>query len=197
LHRHAILRAVTDATKGTGERVEPSLGAAAMDPFASLRTSIVEPDQRGTPAPVDPVTTPSVAQLLSYREEIARLQAVATANDALRRVFDRLPIGVVWATAVRDDAGTIVDYDICYANALAREVLGRPTDEIIGRRCTALHPSPEGDAWRELTGRVVETGEPFHAERYPVELRGSTQDFAVDVVAYDDGYISWYQPVDR
>jgi PAS domain-containing protein len=140
------------------------------------------------------VGSSSRAQLDIYTQVVARLEATEEAHAALRTVFDHLPIGVVWARAIRDAGGAIADFEMRYANGLAAEVLGRPGEDVGGRRCTELHPGPEGEPWRALTTQVVSARAPFHAERYPVALRGAARDLTVGVVPYEDGYLAWYYP---
>jgi PAS domain-containing protein len=137
----------------------------------------------------------SAAQLRIYTQAVARDEAADEARRALRTVFDHVPVGIVWAKAIRDAAGGIVDFELLYTNALAAAVLGAPADDLTGRRCSAVHPGAEGDAWRALTARVVADAVPFQADRYRVEVHGTTQDVSVGVVPYDDGYIAWCLPL--
>ncbi|MEZ5234374.1 MAG: SpoIIE family protein phosphatase [Acidimicrobiales bacterium] len=136
-------------------------------------------------------TAASVAALALSRIELNE----AVLRDRFRAALDAMIDDVAIGRAVRDDAGAIEDFELEFVNRASLDGASRTADELIGRRVCELYP-----AWRE-TGmfdrfaRVVETGEPWVAERLPYhdELPdGTVIDGAwnLHVVKLGDGYLA-------
>jgi diguanylate cyclase (GGDEF)-like protein/PAS domain S-box-containing protein len=105
----------------------------------------------------------------------------ASALDALG------PLAVT--AAVRDDAGTIVDFRYVLVNPAFCEAVREPADVLLGARLLELFPSHRDLGLFDEFVRVVETGEPYQAELPWFEERDIKAFFEVRVVAHGDGYL--------
>lgn len=116
-----------------------------------------------------------VVLLVHYRN---RADAKARASEERFRAAQDLSLDAFTILeAVRDPAGTIVDFQWKYANAAAGAILKHPPERLIGRRLLELLPANKASGLFDAYARVVETGEP-----HDLELR------------YDaDGIDGWYR----
>lgn len=141
-----------------------------------------------------------------------RLQAETEASRRterrLRGALDAMLDNVAITRGVRDDSGSIVGFEVEYANHRAAATAGRPAEELVGARLHDLHA-----AWRDpdILERVVEvvaTGEPFVAERLPYADpdaggegggdgggEGGPGFWDVQVARLDEGFIAAYRDV--
>lgn len=117
------------------------------------------------------------------------------ADDRFRAVLDAMFDEVAIGVAVRDDDGTIVDFEMVYLNAATLDGAGRSAEDLIGRRVCESFPGWAESGLLERYARVVETGVPYVAERLAYE--GTTPDGAVidgywsmSVAKFGDGYIT-------
>jgi hypothetical protein len=118
----------------------------------------------------------------------------ASTAERVRRILDAMLCAVVVTTAIRDEAGQIVDFRIDYANQAARDVYGAPFALRVGERLIEHYTE---FSRRELFGalvRVVETGEPHLIESYSVTgVSAEPIRMSVQFSKLDDGYICSYQ----
>jgi PAS domain-containing protein len=74
-------------------------------------------------------------------------------------MLDADPQGWALARSVRDGGG-IVDFVLVYVNDAGCRWVGRPRDELVGRRYRELWPETVHDGTLPLYRSVVETGQP-------------------------------------
>jgi PAS domain-containing protein len=127
----------------------------------------------------------------------AALGAAATVETAsaaqFRRALDAMLTDVAIGRAVRDHEGTIVDFEIVFANAASSDGIGRRADELVSRRLTELYPGMEtSPLWLrliEVTDRRVPFADP--AFSYIDEVDGRTLDgwWQINAVPFEDGYL--------
>ena len=104
-----------------------------------------------------------------------------SALEALDEAFFRM-------SAKRDATGRIVDFTYEYCNRAALELLGRPPEEVLGRRLLELFPSHLTNGLFDAYARVTETGEPLRYE-FTFDEGGVAGEFEVVVSRVGDGYV--------
>ena len=137
-----------------------------------------------------------------------RLQAETAASREterrLRGALDAMLDNVAITRGVRDGAGSIVDFEVEYANHRAAAAAGRPASELVGSPLHDLHAAWRSPDILERLVEVVATGEPFVAERLPyaepTAVDGDDGEPAsgfwdVQVARLDDGFIAAYRDV--
>src|SRR4051794_11403683 len=90
--------------------------------------------------------------------------------------------------ALRDGADRIVDFEYQYCNQAALTLLGRRSDEMLGRRLLELFPSHQTNGLFDAYVQVTETGEPLRYE-FAFDERGVSGEFEVVVSRAGDGYV--------
>jgi PAS domain S-box-containing protein len=118
-----------------------------------------------------------------------------TERDRFRTAMDAMIDQVILARSVRDVNGTIVDFEVEFANATALETTGRQPRELVGRRVSELYPRWQSSGMLDQFARVVESGEPWVVDRLHYqdqaadgrEVRGY---WNLQVVKVGDGYIA-------
>jgi serine phosphatase RsbU (regulator of sigma subunit) len=85
----------------------------------------------------------------------------------MRQVLDAMPGQHTALLPVRDEAGTVVDFELAAATATAVDLSGRTSDEIIGRPISELYPmvagTPVWQAWLD----AVADGQPREVGPFP------------------------------
>ena len=120
---------------------------------------------------------------------------VRSAGERFRSALDAMLDQVVIARSVRDGSGEIVDFEIEFMNQAAFDVARRSPGEMLGQRVCDLYPSWRTSGMFDTYKRVVDTGEPFVAERMAYEdARDDGKVVAgcwdLQIVRLDDGYIA-------
>ena len=106
--------------------------------------------------------------------------------------LDELPEATVVISAVRDDAGTVVDFVFDYANRVAGRVARVPSvDELVGRRVLETLPAFPRELF-ESFAEVVETGVTL---RTRIALGPRKTCFAVSASRLRDGLLVVYENV--
>jgi PAS domain S-box-containing protein len=136
-------------------------------------------------------TVASVAELALSRVQLS----LAAQEDRFRGALDAMLDNVSIVGAVRDDDGTIVDFELEFVNRATLERAGRSSEEMVGRRVSELYPNWRASGVADLLTRVVETGEPLVRERlaYHDELpdgRVINGWRSVRAARFGDGYIA-------
>ena len=90
-------------------------------------------------------------------------------DERFRRALDSILDLVVVERAIRDEGGTVIDFEIVWMNNAPVDVAGRPRDELIGRRISELYPVLAGGELIAGYRQVVETGEPLVVPVLPYE----------------------------
>jgi len=100
----------------------------------------------------------------------AHEQPTALAGSALvHDAVDRLPDALLLWRVARDDAGAALEFTAAYVNDAACELLGRDSDDVVGRRLDELFPNALAGAIKQRFLDVVRTGVPFEEEVRTVE----------------------------
>ncbi|WP_052213727.1 PAS domain S-box protein [Belnapia sp. F-4-1] len=114
--------------------------------------------------------TGNVAGILNTAiETTGRVLAEAARRESETRwrdVFDHMGEGFEIIEVIRAPDGRTVDFRYVDINAAWERHTGFPRAMIVGKRATEIFPPEETPFWIEAFGRVVETGEPTHIERY-------------------------------
>ena len=119
-------------------------------------------------------------------------------NSRFRAALEAMLDSVVITTAVRDDDGRIVDFDVDYINPAA-EVGQRPAEQIVGRRFLDVWPSiTESPIW-EMYLHTVETGEPIVLDNFTygdvINGRAVSATFDIRATRLDDGFLQTFRDV--
>ncbi len=93
------------------------------------------------------------------------MEAQELPDAQLLAMLDADPQGCVFAESVRQD-GRIVDFRLIYINEAGCAFLGRPREELVGRRYRELWPETVHDGTLPLYCTVVETGQPVRRTVY-------------------------------
>lgn len=125
-------------------------------------------------------------------EETGRVADGQTSNHAddelLRAAVESLTEAFCLMRSVRDEDGTIVDFEFVVVNPAACAFAGRGPEELLGHRLLELFPAqgPRGrfDNYRQ----AVETGVPFKAV-FQHHADGVDGTFQVSVTKVGDGYV--------
>ena len=120
-------------------------------------------------------------------------------ESAVRQAFDVLLDPLVLFTAVRDDAGRIVDFVCAEANQAACEYLLMPRDELIGSRLLGLLPEHRDSGLFAALVQVVETGTPLSLDAMATARHDQGERwFDLRAVKVGDGLSStWRDVTDR
>lgn len=116
-----------------------------------------------------PYTQPGVtggeAALTSFAditETVAAQKVLATDHDRVQTILDYQPDPHVFAKAIRDEAGLVVDFRVTHANDAVGAIADVSTDVLVGLRASDFLPWKAGS---ELLARfvdVIENGEPHN-----------------------------------
>ncbi len=87
------------------------------------------------------------------------------AQERYRQLFDNLTTGFALHEAILDETGRMVDYRFLEVNPAYEKVTGLKARDIVGRRVLEVLPGLE-DAWVDMFGKVVATGEPLRFENH-------------------------------
>jgi len=109
-------------------------------------------------------------------------------EEVLRSSLEALGEALFRMTAVRDEAGRVVDFTYEYCNRAALEVLGRRREDVLGRRLLELFPSHRTNGLFEAYARVTDTGEPLRYE-FSFDEGGVVGEFEIVVTRAGDGYV--------
>jgi diguanylate cyclase (GGDEF)-like protein len=118
----------------------------------------------------------------------------------LRVTLDSLLDPHVILSALRDDAGQIVDFTYAEANRAACEYMRMPPDQLIGARLRDLLPGVAASGMLASYIRAVETGEPLilNDEEYDHEILDDRRYFDVRAIKVGDGLsFTWRDVTDR
>ena len=136
-------------------------------------------------------TTASMAGLAWSRIELAELVSGDRFRAALDAMLDHVAIG----TAIRDAAGTIVDFEVNFMNAPSIDGAGRTAEDLTGQRMREMYPAWQESGLFDSFVQVVETGVPFVARRFQYDdVLGDGREFSgywsIQVTRLNDGYIA-------
>jgi signal transduction histidine kinase len=112
----------------------------------------------------------------------------------LSAVVDELPHAVSAFASVRDDAGTIVDFEWVYANDAAALITAFTKEDLVGHRLLEVLPDHGPSGMLDVYRQVVETGEAhINPELWYEDVWGDGQRerrcFDVRASRIDDGFV--------
>ncbi|MFN8017963.1 MAG: SpoIIE family protein phosphatase [Acidimicrobiales bacterium] len=116
-------------------------------------------------------------------------------RDRFRTAMDAMIDQVILVHSIRDVDGRIVDFEVDFANATMRSTIGLERGELLGSRLSVLYPRSHETGMFERFRNVVETGQPWVADRLPyadVGPNGRAIEgyWNLQVVKVDDGCIA-------
>ncbi len=133
----------------------------------------------------------SIAYLVAHAEDITENrrteEALALSEDRLRAASEASLDALVIMEAVRDDAGTIVDFTITVANENAAKLFGLPVEELLSGGVTRHFPPDHKDELLKRYADVVESGDPVNAEYRATHARVHATWIREQIVKVDDG----------
>ncbi|MDT5036031.1 MAG: hypothetical protein QOE03_1216, partial [Micromonosporaceae bacterium] len=104
-------------------------------------------------------------------------------------LLDADPHGCALARSVRDEDGAIVDFTLVYLNEAGGRFLGRPRQELIGRRYRQLWPETVTDGTLPLYIGVVRDRVPAVRTVY-YDRASVAGHFEFRVVPFGDGFVA-------
>jgi PAS domain S-box-containing protein len=124
---------------------------------------------------------------VSVNEVAAEVKALE-AEEQLRSSLEAIDEAFFWMGAVRDAEGHIVDFEYRFCNRTALTLLGRRSEDVLGRRLLELFPSHRTNGLFDAYKQVVDTGEPLRFE-FAFDEHGVAGEFEAVVSRVDDGYV--------
>ena len=117
------------------------------------------------------------------------------AEGEFRAVLDAMFDNVAIGEAIRSEQGSIVDFRMVYLNQTSLDGAGRAAKDLVGRSVLECFPGWAEQGLLDRFARVVETGEPYVADRLPytdVAPDGTpiVGHWSLSVVRFGDGYIT-------
>lgn len=94
------------------------------------------------------------------------------AERSLKRVLDSSPSGIMAFRSLRDAMGRIEDFEWLLVNQEGERMVRRPAGELIGKRLLDVLPAMSSHELFQRYVEVVESGEPYIAERLSVMREG-------------------------
>ena len=142
-----------------------------------------------------------LASFADITETMAAQQSLATDHDRLRTILDYQPDPHVFAKAIRDEAGRVVDFRVTHANDAAGAFTGASTDVLVGSRASDILPWKAGSELLDRFVDVIETGEPLQLDDFchRLDLRAEQQRyFDIRAVRIGDSlFYTWRDVTDR
>lgn len=112
----------------------------------------------------------------------------------LRSILNSSFDGIMTFQSVRNDSGDIIDFEWLFANEEACKMVGKTTDELLGKHLLQLFPGNQNTGLFSRYCEVVNTGEPQAFEQYyPGEDLDKT--FRISAVKLSDGFTVTFQDI--
>ena len=85
-----------------------------------------------------------------------------------RLLFENMISGCVYNRIITDKNGKPVYYRILAVNKVYENIIGKKSEEVVGRLLTDIHPGADTDSvdWVGIYGKVALTGEKWENEVY-------------------------------
>lgn len=113
-------------------------------------------------------------------------------TDLLQVVFDSSSSGIGVLKAVRDEQGSVIDFDYKLANRVVKELNKR--DDLVGQRYSVVHAAHKQTGLFKEFIRVTETGQPIEREvHYTGE--GFNNWYVTTAARYDDGVVFFFRDI--
>jgi PAS domain-containing protein len=83
-------------------------------------------------------------------------------------LFDNMISGCIYSRIITDKKGKPVNYRVLAVNKVYEKIIGKKSEEVIGRLITEIHPDVKKDGvdWISIYGKVALTGEKWGSEAY-------------------------------
>lgn len=120
--------------------------------------------------------------------------ALQTSEMQLASVLDSSLDGIMAFSAVRDEVGTIVDFEWLLSNPSACTTVGRTADYLISKRLIEELPGNKTDGLFDLYVQVVETGEPLQRQFHYCH-DGLNTWFEIIAVKLGDGFAVTFRDI--
>ena len=134
-----------------------------------------------------PSSKPSTDEPESHASrEMAARQWEAKARR-YEEVHDRSPDGMMIFRSVREAAGKIVDFEWLYSNPSASQIVGRRSEELLGKRLLVEMPGNSKDGLFDIYVGVVDLGEP-HSHEFSYRHEGLDRWFRATSIKLGDGF---------
>jgi two-component system CheB/CheR fusion protein len=120
-------------------------------------------------------------------------EAGRASEERFRTAVENLMDGFMISSAVRDDAGEIVDFRIEYVNEAACALNRRTRGQQIGQGLLESFPNLREVGLFDLYRRVADTGEPATREGFTFEIAGPPgRTYDMRITKLDDGFaLAW------
>lgn len=134
----------------------------------------------------------------TVRVQVQQLETEAVererAERSLKRVLDSSVSGIMAFRALRNDKGSIEDFEWTLVNHRAEEILGRKAEALLGKRLLQEIPANLDNGSFARYRQVVETGEPLRTEEHH---RSANGDLWLDAIAVRlmDGFVVTFTDV--
>ncbi len=151
--------------------------------------TIASPLENGVSTTVRNTTLEREAEnkLLTLNEQLEeRNRALMQTSGFLQNLLSSFQYIVSYFKAIRNEAGEIVDFKILYTNEKIIDLMGRPSNEIEGKRISEEYPFLFKNGDFEIYKKVIETGEPEEVEREYKLPKGEFL-FCNEIAVLDDG----------
>lgn len=117
----------------------------------------------------------------------------------LASALEAVPTPLAVMHSVRDESGTIVDFEWDYVNAAGAEEILVARDELVGQRLLVKLPEHRNGLF-DLYARVVESGEPFVLDEAGYDDTWGTQEvvpriYDIRSTKLGDGFVVWWSDV--
>ena len=152
-------------------------------------------DERRLTTIADQAVGPFLRLLRSGGDDLPQVAVEVMRTRWFRAALDAVLAHAFLLIPVRDEAGSVIDFEVAYVN---REALGTDAvpDRIVGRTVLALYPHTAGTHMFAVFRDVLETGTPTHIDRVRTAelVDGSPADADVElsVAPLGDGLlVSW------
>lgn len=149
----------------------------------------------------------AVAQLCAgplRTSDARRPTAAGAAADAMRTMFDRLPVSAVLLSPLRSASGHVEDFRIDAATRMTSDARGRSGPELVGLRFLECWPEMAGEPLWQGCLRTLAGDEPFEGEPFALQqmIAGFSElsTYSARAARLDDGLVvSWvrHDPSDR
>ncbi len=118
--------------------------------------------------------------------ESKRMEAMLRESEERFRAIQELAIdGFILLRSIRNELGTIEDFEWTYANPKGAELLGRSVEALVGKRLLTVVPGNKTEVFDTYV-QVAETGQPSQIELF-YEADGITGWFRIVTIKIDDG----------
>ena len=119
---------------------------------------------------------------------------LASTKELLTSIVRSSISGVMILHTVRDESGTIVDFECRLMNEEAQQLLGQPRERILGDRILKHLPCLKEEGLFQDAVSVVETKLPFSDERC-VKQNGKNRWYQIVAVRHGDGVVATFADV--